>query len=203
MYKRCQSKSRKTWHSLTSKAFFNYMYKVSQILFLLILFPYVTSWLLLGNIFHMPWSFDCFLQRENLIAGDVIVKMYYEEFPLEVDCSPIKLRSGWRRLWHKSRRTTTLFFASTFLCVIMPLAQISSNESKFIMTWTLNWKCSQRSYKCYFTRVYILSRRLLGSSSGMTQVFFERPRNFLHLVSLMISLTSGSKRPLSGIKWTS
>jgi hypothetical protein len=42
VYKRCQSKFQKTWHSLTSKTFFNYMYKVSQIL-LLILFLYVTS----------------------------------------------------------------------------------------------------------------------------------------------------------------
>ncbi len=69
--------------------FFDYMYKVNQFLFLLILFLYFT---LLGNIFHMPWSLDNFLQHEISIVGNVDVKMYYEEFPLEVDCSPIKLK---------------------------------------------------------------------------------------------------------------
>jgi len=43
VYKRCQSKSCKTWHSFTFEALFDYMYKVSQILFLLILFLYFTS----------------------------------------------------------------------------------------------------------------------------------------------------------------
>jgi hypothetical protein len=28
VYKKCQSKSSKTWHSLNSEAFFEYMYKV-------------------------------------------------------------------------------------------------------------------------------------------------------------------------------
>ncbi len=39
---------------LSFEAFFDYMYKVSQTLFLLILLLYFTSCLLLGSIFHMP-----------------------------------------------------------------------------------------------------------------------------------------------------
>lgn len=48
------------------------------------------------------------------------------------------LRSRWKKQWSKLRRTTILFFSNTFLCVILPLAQISSRKSKFIMTWTSN-----------------------------------------------------------------
>ncbi len=43
VYKKCQSKSWKTRHSLTFETFFDYMYKVSQILFLFILFLRFTS----------------------------------------------------------------------------------------------------------------------------------------------------------------
>jgi hypothetical protein len=65
------------------------MYKVNQNLFLL----YFTFRLLLGHIFHMASTFHFFFsQCEILIVGDVTVKMYYGEFPLEVDRSPVKLK---------------------------------------------------------------------------------------------------------------
>ncbi len=61
---------------------------------------------------------------------------------------PSSLRSGWKRQWNWLGRTTTLFFANTFICVISPLAWISSKKSKFIMTWTSNRRCSQRHCRC-------------------------------------------------------
>jgi len=68
--------------------------------------------------------------------------------PWRLIVPPSNLRNRWRRQWSKSRRTTTLLFASTFLCVILPLAQIFSSKSKFIMTWIQNQRCSQRSRRC-------------------------------------------------------
>jgi len=62
--------------------------------------------------------------------------------PWRLIVPPSSLRNGWKRQWSRLRRTTTLLFASTFLCVILPLAWISSKKSKFIMTWTSNWRCS-------------------------------------------------------------
>jgi hypothetical protein len=36
--------------------------------------------------------------------------MYYEEFPLEVDCSPIKLRSGWKKAMEQIKKDLYFFF---------------------------------------------------------------------------------------------
>lgn len=63
------------------------MYKVSQIMFLPILFLYFASLLLLGHIFHMLQPFEFFSWHEISIIRDVAVKMYYEEFPLEANHS--------------------------------------------------------------------------------------------------------------------
>ncbi len=64
------------------------MYKV----ILLILYLYfIPSYYLVTIFTWFDLSF-IFLQHVISIAGDVAMKMYYEEFPLEANHSPIKLK---------------------------------------------------------------------------------------------------------------
>jgi hypothetical protein len=101
VYKRCQSKFRKTWHSLTFEAFFDYMYKVSQTLFLLILLLYFTSCLLLGSIFHMPWSLNFFCSMRSQLLEMLLRRCIMKSSLCKLIAPPSSLKSRWRRQWIK------------------------------------------------------------------------------------------------------
>jgi hypothetical protein len=76
---------------LTLKAFFEYMYKVWNISnsFKDFLKTFVF------NLFIKRFSF--FLHQEIFTFGDVVVKLYYEEFPNIQNRSPLKLQEWMER----------------------------------------------------------------------------------------------------------
>ncbi len=115
---------------------------VRQILFLLILFWYSLSWLLLGHIFHMAWPFVCFFVARDLNCWKCCCECAMRSSLWRLIVPLSSWRSRWKRQWSKSGRTTYLLFVSTFLFIILPLAWFSSRKSKFITTWILNWRCS-------------------------------------------------------------
>jgi len=137
VYKRCQSKSQKTWHSLTSK-FFDYMYKWAK--FYSFLFDFCMS--PLG--YYLVTFFTClnlliiFCSIRSQLLEMSLSRFTMRSSPRRLIAPPSSLKNKWKRQWSWSGRTTTLLFASTFMCVILPLTLISSRKSKFIMTWTLD-----------------------------------------------------------------
>jgi hypothetical protein len=94
VYKKCQNKSRKNWHSLTLDAFFEYMYKVwiilcnhiySQFYFLALIVPH--------KFYHL-----LSLQREISTIVDVVVKFFYEKIFDNGKRSTIKLQEWMERV---------------------------------------------------------------------------------------------------------
>lgn len=121
VYKKCQNKSKKTWHSLTTTTFFEYMYKVS------ILFSH--SLTMQFNFLHnsITLLFQCFIivltscpcsakyLQWQMGQWRSIMKIF-----LLVEKGPLSnFKNKWRGLWSKSAKTITLCFASIFLCVIL------------------------------------------------------------------------------------
>ncbi len=100
---------------------------------------YISFMLGIGKIVHMdPCSlihFSC-SARSQLLKMSLWICIMKSSLGRVIVLSSSS-RNEWRRQWSKLGRTITQHSTNIFLCVILPLVQISREKSKFIMTWTL------------------------------------------------------------------
>lgn len=141
VYKNYKIKSKKTWHSQTSKVFLSICtrygwfelslicYSNSMLTSLLYAFSFVCRW----RSMHQPmWIWSC-IMKKCLKIGSIFKSNY---------------KSEWKRSWNKCERMNILHFANTCWYVISCLVMTSWKRSNFITTWTHNLRCSQKSFRC-------------------------------------------------------
>jgi hypothetical protein len=115
VYKKCQYKSQKTWHSLTSKVFFPYMYKVwinlflssqggillifyCSFLFLLIFINFFTSYFYCSSRFLWLWMW--------------LLSYIMKRFLIIKKSPPSSFKSVWKAPWSQCTKIIILHFAN-------------------------------------------------------------------------------------------
>ncbi len=133
--------SKRPWHLITSKAFFKYMYKVHLIQPIINLFLYVVLFVLgWWYCLYSLLSFIVFhMQHKISFLGNVVVKVYYEDFPKGGECFFIKLKEHMEKAMDQVRKDHYSAFCKHLLVCDLVFGQNFLKEIHlFIIIWISN-----------------------------------------------------------------